>query len=267
MARPAGTGLLLAPAAMPFVLLWYRHPSSAAVRELIRAPGMIGPHLVLLTEMTAVMAVAFLVPFHLQRAAGASPAEIGLTMLSFPLGTMALGLIAGALSDRFTTRRITGVGAVVVAGGVALMIPISSDWAMAELSWRLALIGVGAGLLAGPNQTMAMNHSPRHLLGTTGASTSLARQLGIAFGPTLATTLWALPGYTLTGMRTALGGAAALAMLASSRYCAPRAVSGPMSDDRRPRRTQTMSHRKETGAAGGLAQTLLLRWIRDERTR
>lgn len=147
------------------------------------------------------------------------------------------------------------------------MIPISSDWAMAELSWRLALIGVGAGLLAGPNQTMAMNHSPRHLLGTTGASTSLARQLGIAFGPTLATTLWALPGYTLTGMRTALGGAAALAMLASSRYCAPRAVSGPMSDDRRPRRTQTMSHRKETGAAGGLAQTLLLRWIRDERTR
>jgi MFS family permease len=173
---------------------------------------MLGPHLVLLTEMTAVMAVAFLVPFHLQRAAGASPAEIGLTMLAFPLGTMAFGMIGGALADRFTAYRITGVGAVIVAAGVTSMIPISRDWGMAELAWRLAVIGVGAGLLAGPNQTMAMTNSPRHLLGTTGASTSLARQLGMALGPAIATTLWALPGYTLTGMRTALAVAAALAV-------------------------------------------------------
>lgn len=205
--------LLLTPAAAPFVLLWYRHPSSAAVRELLRAPGMLGPHLVLLTEMTAVMAVAFLVPFHLQRNVGASPAEIGLTMLAFPLGTMALGVIGGALADRYTAHRITGVGAVIVAAGIALMIPISGDWAMAELTWRLAIIGMGAGLLAGPNQTMAMANSPRHLLGTTGASTSLARQLGIAFGPALATTIWATAGYTLVGMRAALAVAAGLALL------------------------------------------------------
>lgn len=204
--------LLLAPAAAPFVLLWRRHPSSAAVRELLRAPGMLGPHLVLLTEMTAVMAVAFLVPFHLQRVAGASPAEIGLTMLAFPLGTMAFGMIGGALADRFTAYRITGVGAVVVAAGVTSMIPISGDWGMTELAWRLAVIGLGAGLLAGPNQTMAMTNSPRHLLGTAGASTSLARQLGMALGPAIATTLWALPGYTLTGMRAALAVAAALAV-------------------------------------------------------
>ena len=205
--------LLLAPTAAPFVLLWIRHPSSAAIRELIRAPGMVGPHLVLLTEMTAVMAVAFLIPFHLQRSVGASPSEIGLTMLAFPLGTMTFGLIGGALADRFTARRVTGVGAVVVSVGVALMIPLGSDWGTAELSWRLALTGIGAGLLAGPNQTMAMNNSPRHLLGTTGASTSLVRHLGLAFGPALATTLWALPGYSLTGMRTALAVAAGLALL------------------------------------------------------
>jgi MFS family permease len=205
--------LLLAPAAVPFVLLWHRHPSSAAVRELIRAPGMAGPHLVLLTEMTAVMAVAFLVPFHLQRTAGASPAEIGLTMLAFPLGTMAFGLVGGALADRFTARRVTGAGAIVVALGIAVTIPLGPDWGMAELSWRLAVMGIGAGLLAGPNQTMAMNNSPRHLLGTTGASTSLARQIGVAFGPALATTLWALPGYSITGMRVAIGAAAMLASL------------------------------------------------------
>lgn len=207
------TWLLLAPATLPFVLWWHRHPSSAAVRELLRAPGMSGPHLVLLAEITAVMTVAFLVPFHLHWTAGASPAEIGLTMLAFPLGTMALGLVGGALADRFTARSITGVGAIVVTVGVGLVIPLGSDWAMPELIWRLALIGVGAGLLAGPNQTLAMTNSPRHLLGTTGASTSLARQLGIALGPALATTLWALPGYTLAGMHTALAVATGLAVL------------------------------------------------------
>jgi hypothetical protein len=78
---------------------------------------------------------------------------------------------------------------------------------MADLAWRLAIIGVGAGLLAGPNQIMAMANSPRHLLGTTGASTSLVRQIGIAFGPAIGTTLWALPGYNITGMRLAMGAA------------------------------------------------------------
>lgn len=205
--------LLLAPAAVPFILLWHRHPSSAPVRELIRAPGMAGPHLVLLTEMAAVSAVAFLIPFHLQRHAGASPAAIGLTMLALPLGTMAVGLVGGALADRFTPRRVTGVGAIIVAIGIAATVPLAPDWGMTELSWRLAVIGAGAGLLAGPNQTMAMNHSPRHLLGTTGASTSLVRQIGIAFGPALATTIWSLPGYSITGMRLAIGVAAFLATL------------------------------------------------------
>lgn len=212
-AEHSAAWLLLAPAAVPFVARWYRHPSSAAVRELFQAPGTVGPHLVLLTEVTAVMTVAFLVPFHLYRTVGASPVEIGLTMLAFPLGTVALGLVGGALADRFTARRVTGIGAVVVTVGVALTIPIGTAWAMTELSWRLALIGAGAGLLAGPNQTMAMNNAPRHLLGTTGASTSLVRQLGIAFGPALATTTWATSGYTLAGMRTALTGAAVLALV------------------------------------------------------
>lgn len=174
---------------------------------------MLGPHLVLMTEITAVMAIAFLVPFHLQRTAGATPAEVGLTMLAFPLATMTFGLIGGALADRFTARGVTGVGAAVVTLGVTLMVPLAEGWGMADLIWRLTVIGVGAGLLAGPNQTMAMNNSPRHLLGTTGASTSLVRQVGIAFGPALATTLWSLPGYTITGMRLAIGMAAGLAAL------------------------------------------------------
>lgn len=205
--------LLAAPAAVPFIVLWWRGPASRSVRELMRAPGMLGPHVVLLTEMTAVMAVAFLVPFHLQGFAGATPSEIGLTMLAFPLATMSFGLIGGALADRFTPHRVTGAGAVIVTAGVGLMVPLNTHWGTGDMGWRLAVIGIGAGLLAGPNQTMAMANSPRRLLGTTGASTSLARHIGIAFGPAIATTLWALPGYDITGMRVAMAAATLLAAM------------------------------------------------------
>jgi hypothetical protein len=59
-----------------------------------------------------------------------------------------------------------------------------------------------------------MSSAPRELLATAGATTSLARQLGFSLGPGLATTTWAVSGYTTPGMRTAMVIAAVLAALA-----------------------------------------------------
>jgi hypothetical protein len=58
----------------------------------------------------------------------------------------------------------------------------------------------------------AMASAPPPLLGTTGASLGLARQLGFALGPALGTVAWAASGYALPGMRAAVGIAALLAM-------------------------------------------------------
>jgi MFS family permease len=199
----------LALISVPLVLLWRRRPGSAAVRELIGTPGIAGPHVALLAEIAAVIALQFLVPFHLYRV-GVAPAQIGMTMLAFPLAVMASGLIAGVLADRWNARAISTTGVVVVTAGLALMVPLASDWRTGELIWRLAIVGVGAGLFAGPNQAMVMAISPRRLFGTAGASTSMARQIGIALGPAVATTAWAMSGYELGGMRLALGLACAL---------------------------------------------------------
>nr|WP_246211278.1 MFS transporter [Phytoactinopolyspora alkaliphila] len=217
--------ILLALVAVPLAVLWRRRPGSAAVRELLSTPGMTGPHLALLAEIAAVIAVQFLVPFHLH-AAGVAPARIGMTMLAFPLAVMVSGLIAGVLADRWNARVISVTGVVVVTVGIALTVPLGSDWRTAELMWRLAIVGVGAGLFAGPNQAMVMALSPRHLLGTAGASTSMARQIGIALGPALATTAWALSGYQQSGMRTALALACALAALSVVALVISRRAAG-----------------------------------------
>ncbi|TDE44535.1 MFS transporter [Nonomuraea mesophila] len=212
LAGGSGAGwVALAAAAVPFMLVWLRLPGSRPVVDLLRAPGVAAPHLALLAEMAAVMAVQFLVPFHLQRVAGVAPAQIGLTMLAFPVAMLLTGPVGGALADRWDARRVARLGTVLVTAGIALIIPLGSGWGPADLAWRLAVVGAGAGLFAGPDQAMAMAATPRLLLGTTAATTSLARQLGVALGPALATGVWALAGYEPQGMRLAVALATALA--------------------------------------------------------
>lgn len=66
--------LLLALAVVPLLTVWLRRRGSGPVRDLVTAPGMAGRLLGLLAEMTAVMAVLLLIPFHLQRIAAPPPA-------------------------------------------------------------------------------------------------------------------------------------------------------------------------------------------------
>jgi MFS family permease len=124
-----------------------------------------------------------------------------------------LGLIGGTLADRWGARRVAVSGALGLTGALLLIVPLGERWAPGDLAWRLALLGVTMGLFNAPNLTLALSRAPRHLLGTTGASTNLARQLGFALGPALATTMWALSGYALGGMRAGLALAAGVSAL------------------------------------------------------
>jgi MFS family permease len=77
-------------------------------------------------------------------------------------------------------------------------------WGHGEVVWRLFVAGCGNGLFNAPNMATAMTNAPHQLLATTGASTSLARQLGFALGPVLATLMWSLSAYQPSGMRAAI---------------------------------------------------------------
>ncbi|WP_166356191.1 MFS transporter [Phytoactinopolyspora limicola] len=197
--------------ALPLLVLWRRQPGSTQVLQAVRAPGMLGLHIALLVEMTAVMAVQFLIPFYLQRESGLSASSVGLTVLAFPAGVMLFGLLGGALADRWGARPVAIAGAVGVTAGIVLLVPLNAGWGPLDFAWRLAIAGVGAGLFAGQNQNMAMSRAPRHLMATIGATTSLVRQLGIALGPALATVVWRMSGDDTAGMSLALVMATVLA--------------------------------------------------------
>ncbi len=131
----------------------------------------------------------------------------------------------------------------MIVAGLLLLAPLRGQWGAVDVAWRLAVLGVG--LFNTPNMTMAMSSAPGALLGTAGASISLARQLGVALGPALVTAVWAAAGYTPAGMRVALGFAAVVSTLAVLALLAPglRRLIRLRSLSRQPLRvTETCAH-------------------------
>jgi MFS family permease len=204
--------MLLALSAVPLLLLWQRMPTSRTVRDLLRTPGEVGPHVALASAATAIGTVFFITPYFVQRELGESVSVAGATLLAFPAGMAVMGPVGGMLGDWWGARRTAVLGTALFTVGLALLLPMDGSWGPTDLAWRLFLAGCGNGLFNAPNMAMAMTHAPRPLLATTGASTSLARQLGFALGPALATLVWSLSSYQPEGIR----GAVALATVLSA---------------------------------------------------
>ncbi|MFI0482786.1 MFS transporter [Actinomadura sp. 9N215] len=223
--------LALALAGVPTLLVWWRTKTSESVRALLRARTAAGPVQAIMLNALVISLAEFLAPFYLQRTLHLSPVATATAILAMPVVLVAFGPLGGLLGDRWGMARTAGAGAAIMTVGALLLVPVDAGWHAADLSWRLAVIGVGTGLFAGPSFAMLMSNVPAHLHGTAGAAQSLARQLGFSLGPALATTVWALSDYTLNGMRTAfalatIASAAAVLCIATTRT-SPQTITKP----------------------------------------
>lgn len=187
--------LLLAAVGVPLLGGWLRLSVSRPVRRLLRTSGVGAPHLALASAATAIGVVFFIAPFFLQRGLGESAATAGVILLAFPAGMALTGPLGGFLGDLWDWRRTALLGASLFTIGLLLLAPMDASWELGDVAWRLFLAGCGNGLFNAPNMAIAMSHAPPPLLATAGATTSLARQIGFAFGPALATVAWGLSSY------------------------------------------------------------------------
>ena len=227
--------MVVALIAVPLVFLWLRMPVSGAVRDLFRTPGELGPHVALAAAATSIGTVFFITPYFIQRELGESVSVSGATILAFPAGMALMGPVGGFLGDWWGSRKTAVLGAVLFTVGLALLLPMDRSWGVGDLAWRLLLAGCGSGLFNAPNMAMAMSHAPPTLLATTGASTSLARTMGFALGPALATLAWSLSSYQPKGIRGAMTLATVLSALSVAALVRTR-VAGDIQRGSRRRR-------------------------------
>jgi MFS family permease len=145
-----------------------------------------------LCSYAAMFASTLLTPFYLARVRGLAPGGVGAVLIAVPVAMSVASPVAGWLSDRFGTARLPALGAALLGAGLGLLSlagPADPLWTVAA---RLALCGLGMGLIQAPNNSEVMGALPRDRLGAGGGLIATARSAGMVLGVEAAGLVFAL---------------------------------------------------------------------------
>ncbi|WP_433269196.1 MFS transporter [Actinosynnema sp. CS-041913] len=178
---------------------WGKLPASRPVLRLARRPAFGLPMAALMLVATLGGLLFFLVPYFVSDVLGGTPEDVGVALLVFVAGVGALSAVAGNLADRYGPWLVAVAGAVVtVLGLLTLLPPIGS---LLDLSWRLAVIGVGQGLFNAAINTLVMSVAPEGMEGAAGGISATGRMVGTTVGPAIAALAAGFAGNGDTGFR------------------------------------------------------------------
>jgi DHA2 family multidrug resistance protein-like MFS transporter len=196
-----------------FVLREQRMAAPMLPFDLLRRPIFAFSAMTSITSFSAQTMAYVALPFYFERALGRSEIATGLLMTPWPLTTALIAPIAGRLSDRFAPERLCSVGMGMMAIGLIGIATIGSTPSTFDLSWRLALCGLGFGLFQSPNNRIIIGSAPRERSGGASGLQSMGRLLGQSIGAALVAIAFALIRDNQTA--AILWGAALLALLAA----------------------------------------------------
>lgn len=144
-----------------------------------------------------------MMPFYLQRTLALSPSHAGLLLMVFPMVMVIAAPVSGSLSDKVGAEILTFVGLVLSSCIQLTFIFIDANTNLIFFSCIIGLMGLANALFQSPNNAIVMSSVPKNQLGIAGSMNSLARNLGMVFGISFATTIlyWSMSskaGYRVT---------------------------------------------------------------------
>jgi MFS family permease len=163
--------------------------------RLLRAPVFVAAIAALFASFVALFAVVFLAPFYLQNVAGLTPDKVGQVLVVAPVLLFAVAPLAGALSDRFGTRRLALAGLALMTAGLLLLAwrlgaATTRPAGVGEMIAGLFVLGLGQGVFQPPNSSAAMGSVPAARLGLAGGMIATTRNFGMLVGMALAATTY-----------------------------------------------------------------------------
>jgi EmrB/QacA subfamily drug resistance transporter len=135
--------------------------------------------------------IIILLPFFLETIMNYGTRQVGLLLAVFPASMGIVAPIAGSLSDRFGTRRITLIGLGCLLIGYLAFSSINSEMTSLSIVSLLLPIGIGMGVFVSPNNSAIMGASPPDSLGLVSGILSLTRSLGQSTGIAVIGAIWA----------------------------------------------------------------------------
>ena len=183
---------------------WARLPASGPVVRLVRSRAFGTVVVALLAASFTIGLIAFLLPFFVSDVLRGSPEMTGVALLFFVGAVAPVSPVAGWLADRFGTRTValTGIGVSIAA--LATMLTLTADAGLVDLAWRLALLGVGAGLFNPAINAATLAAAPSGMEGTAGGVAMTARTIATTVAPGVVALCWVLAGGGVAGFRAGI---------------------------------------------------------------
>jgi EmrB/QacA subfamily drug resistance transporter len=150
-----------------------------------------------LVAFAGLFTATFLLPFLLQEGSGYTPLQAGLLLTPIPIASALVAPFSGTLSDRIGQRVPASAGIAVLTLGLLSLTTLPEGFSVADLTWRLALIGAGQGLFLSPNSSSILGSVPGPRLGTASGMIAQTRVVGQALGIVVsaAVVTWRLPAH------------------------------------------------------------------------
>ncbi len=159
--------------------------------DLLRTRMIALPAAALLAGFFAQSAVLILLPFRLQQQYGYSAMAAGAVLAPMPLASMVFGAAGSFLSDRLSPGLLGAAGMVVAIAGLLLLAALPSTPGAFDVTWRVALCGIGFGAFASPVARILIGAAPPERAASAGALGTTIRGIGQTLGATAVAALFA----------------------------------------------------------------------------
>jgi DHA2 family multidrug resistance protein-like MFS transporter len=184
--------------------VWIQLPQAHGIFRLVLARRMAAPLGALAAMAFTAGVIAFAVPYYLLVDLHTTLQVAGIAFISLAFAQTLASVAGGYAIARFGGWPVAMTGAGVMAVGALLTLPLDPAWGPVGIAWRIAVFGIGSGLVGGANQSTVMGLAPWHHGGATSAVSGVSRNLSYAIGAASASTLASVLPAPLVGLRWAL---------------------------------------------------------------
>lgn len=175
--------------AIAFVLVERRSAGPMLDLSLFRSAAFSATALIAMITFLGLIGFFFVLSLYLGLVQRLDTLHAGYRLLVVSVMSLVVGALAGRLMHRIPPRFMITTGLLVTAGSLLSLTAIDAGTGFGPLAWRLALLGLGLGLVITPMTATAVAAVPHHLAGMAAAGNNAFRQVGAVLGPAVLGTL------------------------------------------------------------------------------
>jgi MFS family permease len=146
--------------------------------ELLRVRGFLAAGLSMFLAHLGVFVIWFIFPFYIADSLGRGALSLGVMLAAMALLNTGFSGVGGWLCDRAGTLPVGLAGLVILAGGLFFMGLLDGGAGLAQVGYRIAIVGIGLGLFQAAAYALMMSSVPSERFGTAAAALSLAQAFG-----------------------------------------------------------------------------------------